>query len=203
MHDFNTAIVCLSWRTERNFKSSIWIYRGCLTSSHDWLIDWLYNTGVNGDVVTVAHNTTINLTCTTSGRHTPDWFANGMVVVLSGDKYKVQTSNGRGITATLTINGNLTCETVNVYCEVYNTTEQRFVHMHNTTLRFQGWSSVIWHGLLYQCIVNKLPLKPWYSQVASPHLRMCISNTLTPPFTHLKMSPETLQPLNGNLLTQQ
>ena len=93
--------------------------------------------------MTVAHNTTINLTCTTSGRHTPDWFANGTVVVTSGDKYKVETSNGRGITATLTINGNLTCETVNVSCEVYITTEQRFVHMHNTTLRFQGWLQLV------------------------------------------------------------
>ena len=47
--------------------------------------------------------------------------------------------DGVAQTATLMINGNLTCETVNVYCEVYNITEQRFVHMHNITLRFQGW----------------------------------------------------------------
>ena len=95
-------------------------------------------TGVCGNVVIVAHNTTINLTCTASGRHTPDWFVNETAVVTNGDRYRMRTSNGDDKTATLTINGNRTCETVNVYCEVYSTTEQRFVHMHNTTLRFQG-----------------------------------------------------------------
>ena len=129
------------------------------------LIDVWIRTGVCGDVVIVTHNTTINLTCTTSGRHAPDWFLNETYVATRGDGYRVSTSNGVDKTAELTINGNLTCETVNVYCEVYNTTERQFVHMHNTTLRFQGWlhsssSSVIWHGLLHQCIVNQLLLKP-------------------------------------------
>ena len=86
----------------------------------------------------VTHNTTIYLTCTTSGHRTPDWLANGTVVSTNGDRYSVRTSNGVHYTATLMINGNLTCETVNVYCEVYSTTEQRFVRMHNTTLIFEG-----------------------------------------------------------------
>ena len=86
----------------------------------------------------VTHNTTINLTCTTSGHRTPDWFANGTVVATNGDRYSVRTSNGMDKTAALTINGNLTCETVNVYCEVI-TTERQFVRMHNTTLIFEGW----------------------------------------------------------------
>ena len=86
----------------------------------------------------VTHNTTINLTCIASGRHTPGWYANGTWVTTLGGRFRVTTSNGVHKTATLTINGNLTCEIVNVYCEVI-TTELRFVHMHNTTLRFNGW----------------------------------------------------------------
>ena len=99
----------------------------------------LIRTGVCGDVVIVTHNTTINLTCIASGHRTPGWLANGTEVATTGDRYSVRTSNGVDKTATLTINGNLTCETVKVYCEVYSTTEQRFVRMHNTTLIFQGW----------------------------------------------------------------
>ena len=91
----------------------------------------------------VTHNTTINLTCVTSDVRAPGWFANKEFVSVTGDRYRATTSNGVYKTATLTINGNLTCETVNVYCEVYSTTEQRFVHMHNTTLRFQGWLQLL------------------------------------------------------------
>ena len=100
-------------------------------------IDVWIHTGVCGNVVIVAHNTTINLTCTTSGPRTPDWFVNGTEVDTSGDRYRVSTRNV-GRTTTLMINGNITCETANVYCEVI-TTERQFVYMHNTTLRFQGW----------------------------------------------------------------
>ena len=104
------------------------------------IIDWLIIiTGVCSNVVIVTHNTTINLTCVTGGNRAPSWFANGTEVYTTGDRYRVSTTSGIYYTATLTINGNLTCETLNVYCEVYNTTEQRFVHMHNTTLRFKGW----------------------------------------------------------------
>jgi len=162
-------------------------------SMNDCLIDWLHISGVESNVVIVTHNTTINLTCTTSGRRTPAWFVNGTQVPTNGDKYSVRTSNGVYKTAALTINGNLTCETVNVYCEVL-TTERQFVHMHNTTLRFQGWLQSFfcyWHRLLHQCIVNWLPLKPWHSQVAFPNLKMCISKS------------NLTQPLDGNLLTLQ
>ena len=86
----------------------------------------------------VTHNTTINLTCRVpSDVRAPGWFANGTEVTTTGDRYRVSTSSGVDKTAVLTINGNLTCETVNVYCEVI-TTERQFVHMHNTTLRFEG-----------------------------------------------------------------
>ena len=83
----------------------------------------------------VTHNTTIHLTCATSGHRTPGWFVNGTEVLTTGDRYKLTTSDG---VAVLMINGNLTCETMIVYCEVV-TTERQFVHIHNTTLRFQGW----------------------------------------------------------------
>ena len=103
-------------------------------------LDTYTDTGVCGDVVIVTHNTTINLTCRVpSDLRVPDWYANGTEVLTTGDRYIVSTSNGMDNTATLTINGNLTRETVNVSCEIYNTTEQSHVHMHNTTLRFQGW----------------------------------------------------------------
>ena len=116
--------------------------------NHVWI-----RTGVCGDVVIVTHNTTTNLTCVTSEFRPPDWYANGTWVPSTGDRYRVSISNDVYYTATLTINGNLTCETVNVYCEVI-TTERQFVHMHNTTLRFQGWLHSIWHELLQRCTVN-------------------------------------------------
>ena len=101
------------------------------------LIDVWIHTGVCGNVVTVAHNTTISLTCTTSGPRIPGWFLNGTAVPTNGDRYRVSTSIGVDQTTTLTINGSRTCETVNVYCELI-TTERQFIHIHNTTLRFQG-----------------------------------------------------------------
>ena len=159
-----------------------------------WHIAWLI-TGVCCNVVIVACNTTINLTCVTSEVRAPDWFVNETQVRTTGDRYRMSTSDGVYKTATLTINGNLACETLNVYCEVYSTTEHRFVHMHNTTLRFKGWSQfffcyLAWAFVLTHC--KQLPLKPWHSQVAFSHLKMCISkSTLTP------------QPLNGNHLSLQ
>ena len=102
-------------------------------------------TGIRGDAVIVARNTTINLTCTASGHRKPDRFVNEIAVVTSlkeNGYTEFSTRNGVDQTATLTINGNLTCETLNVYCEVI-TTERQFVYMHNTTLRFQGWLQLI------------------------------------------------------------
>ena len=94
--------------------------------NHVWI-----RTGVCGDVVIVTHNTTINLTCRVPrDLRVPDWFVNRTQVVTTGDRYSVSTRNGVDNTATLTINGNLTRETVNVYCEVHNTTEQRRICSH-------------------------------------------------------------------------
>ena len=119
--------------------------------NHIWI-----RTGICGDVVIVTHNTTINLTCRVpSDLRVPRWFTNGTEVATTGDRYSVSTSNVVDKTATLTINGNLTRETVKVYCEVL-TTERRFVHMHNTTLIFQGWlHSFLWQRFLQQCIINQ------------------------------------------------
>ena len=102
--------------------------------NHVWI-----HTGVCSNVVIVTHNTTINLTCRIpSDLRVPGWYVNGTEVTTTGDRYSVSTSNGADNTAILKINGNLTCETVNVSCEIYNTTEHRFVRMHNITLRFKG-----------------------------------------------------------------
>ena len=96
-------------------------------------------TGIQSvDAVIVAHNTTINLTCTASGPRTPDWFVNEEEVATNGDRYRVSTSNGRDKTATLTINGNRTCDTLNIYCEIYVSVEQQFLTLYSTTLMIQG-----------------------------------------------------------------
>ena len=97
------------------------------------LLIWIHT---GGDAINLAHHTTIEFKCTTNGDRTPDWFVNGSVVVTTGDSYGLRTSNGRGITATLTIDGNGTQVILNIYCEVYE--ENQFVHMHRTTVIFQG-----------------------------------------------------------------
>ena len=90
-----------------------------------------------GDAINLALHTTIEFKCTTvNGDRTPDWFVNGSVVVTTGDSYRLRTSIGRGITATLTIDGNDTQVTWNIHCEVYE--EHQFVHVHSTTVMFQG-----------------------------------------------------------------
>ena len=100
------------------------------------LLIWIH-TGV--DAINLALHTTIEFKCTTNGDRTPDWFVNGNVVVPTGDSYRLRTSrtsNGRGITATLTIDGNGTQVTLYIHCEVYE--EHHFVHVHSTTVLFQG-----------------------------------------------------------------
>ena len=94
---------------------------------------WIHT---GGDAINLALHTTIEFKCTTNGDRTPDWFVNGNVVVTTGDSYRLRTSNGRDITATLTIDGNGTQVTWNIYCEVYE--EHQFVRVHSTTVLFQG-----------------------------------------------------------------
>ena len=98
-----------------------------------YIIIWIY-TG-RGAII-LAHHTSVELNCTTNGGRTPDWFVNGEVAVTTGDSYRSRTSNGRGITTTLTIDGNGTQVTLNIYCEVYE--ENQFLSVHSTTVTFQG-----------------------------------------------------------------
>ena len=97
------------------------------------LLIWIHT---GGDAINLALHTTIEFKCTTNGDRTPDWFVNGSVLVTTGDSYGLRTSNGRGITATLTIDGNGTQVTLNIHCEVYE--EHQFVRVHSTTVLFQG-----------------------------------------------------------------
>ena len=96
---------------------------------------WIYT---GGDAIILAHHTTIEFKCTTNGDRTPDWFVNGEVAVTTGDSYGLRTSNGRGITVTLTINGNGTQVTWNIHCEVYMTEKRQFLRVYSTTVIFQG-----------------------------------------------------------------
>ena len=92
-------------------------------------------TGVGGKAVIVAHNATVELICTTSGRRTPDWYVNGSTVLTTGESYRSTSSmDGAGnLIATLTINGNRVCGTMNIHCETSG--EQQ---LHRTTLTFRG-----------------------------------------------------------------
>ena len=134
------------------------------------LLIWIHT---GGDAINLALHTTIEFKCTTNGSRTPDWFVNGSAVVTTGDSYGLRTSNGKGIlTATLTIDGNDTQAILNIYCEVYE--ENQFVHMHRTTVIFQGLFSSCNILLSY---FQKLPdlvlkLNLLSSQVFLLHLKM-------------------------------
>ena len=98
------------------------------------LLIWIHT---GGDAINLALHTTIEFKCTTNGGRTPDWFVNGSVAVTTGDSYRSRTSNGgEDVTTTLTIDGNGTQVTLNIYCEVYQ--EHQFVRVHSTTVLFQG-----------------------------------------------------------------
>ena len=85
---------------------------------------WNHTIYTGGDAIILALHTTIEFNCTTNGDRTPDWFVNGKVAVTTGDSYGLRTSNGRDITTTLTIDGNGTQITWNIYCESYVTEER-------------------------------------------------------------------------------
>ena len=97
------------------------------------LLIWIHT---GGDAINLALHTTIEFKCTTNGVRPPNWFVNGIVAVTTGDSYGLRTSNGRDITTTLTIDGNSTQVTWNIYCEV--TEENQFVIVHSTTVIFRG-----------------------------------------------------------------
>ena len=97
------------------------------------LLIWIYT---GGDAIILAHNTTIEFKCVTNGVRPPNWFVNGIAAVTDGDSYRSRTSNGRDLTATLTIDGNSTQVTFNIHCEVYE--GNQFLSVHSTTVTFQG-----------------------------------------------------------------
>ena len=84
-------------------------------------------------MVNVAHNTTIELTCTDTAGFLPSWFMNGSVVF--GDRFRTSRDDTGAVTGTLTINGNDTCGTLNVYCNCLRHNRQA---LHNTSLRVEG-----------------------------------------------------------------
>ena len=99
----------------------------------------LYCTGFSGDAIIVAHNVTVNITCTApNGRILPTWFVNGTTVLTSGYRYRSIITTGRELTAILIIDGNHISDILNIHCEVYMTEKQEFLPMHNTTLKIQG-----------------------------------------------------------------
>ena len=99
----------------------------------------IYTGNAGRDVLIVADNTTVNLTCV-DGIYYPTWFANGTTARTNGQSgYRSSFSiNDGNVTATLTVNGNRICGTLNVYCKVYVTDTQQLVSMHNTTLIIRG-----------------------------------------------------------------
>ena len=101
------------------------------------LFAWIH-TGNGHTVLTVAHNTTINLVCTDGSRY-PTWFVNGSTVGIEGQCNRSSYSiNGGMVTATLTIDGNCICGTLNMHCEAYIAEERQLAFLHNTTLTIQG-----------------------------------------------------------------
>ena len=118
----------------------------------------LYCTGFSGGAIIVAHNVTVNFTCTApNGRILPTWFVNGRTVLTNGYSYRSIINTGRELTATLIIDGNHISDTLNIHCEVYMAERQEFLPMHNTTLIIQGQlqssleSYNFLHRHLHQC----------------------------------------------------
>jgi len=94
------------------------------------------HTGTFADVtLNAAHNTTVELTCIdpNSVYFPPAWIKNGSVV-LTDDGYRASRGEGTGkLIGTLTIDGNRTCGTINVYC-VLNSGQI----IQNTSLTVEG-----------------------------------------------------------------
>ena len=84
--------------------------------------------------MTVVHNATTNFTYT-AANGVPIWYVNGTI---NGYGYKQSINTDNGLpTAILTVNGNHTCDTLSIHCEV-SIGRQQFLTVYNTTLKFQG-----------------------------------------------------------------
>ena len=92
--------------------------------------------------MTVAPGVTVTFTCTGSAdAFLPTWFVNGTMAVSGGHTCYRSTYSRRprelNATATLTINGNNSCNVFSVYCRIFR--ESKLLYLHNTTLTVQGW----------------------------------------------------------------
>ena len=102
----------------------------------------MYAGTVSGDAMiamVVAPGVTVKFTCTgPTDPVQPTWFVNGKIAESDGDCYKskLTEAEGQNYTATLTINGNHTCDTLNVYCRIYSGPQA--LYLQNTTLAVQG-----------------------------------------------------------------
>ena len=95
--------------------------------------------GISGDakLVHVAPGVSVEFSCT--GPDHPTWFLNGISVISEGNCYRSAYNRKSGelnATAVLTIKGNHTCNTFNVYCRILS--EPQFFYLYNTTLTIQG-----------------------------------------------------------------
>lgn len=79
----------------------------------------------------------MNFTCT-DGRYNPTWLVNESTVGTEGRGYRTIIEGTEEVTATLTINGNIISDTLNIHCKAYVTKVQQLLSMHNTTVKVQG-----------------------------------------------------------------
>ena len=97
----------------------------------------LTHTGIGGDAMIVAHDVTLQLTCT-GETFQPTWFVNGTVVVTAGHCYTPITPfvDGNELIYTLQIDGNRTCGAMNIFCKAFR--RGQLLIIHNISLTFQG-----------------------------------------------------------------
>ena len=96
-------------------------------------------TGIGADDIILAPGMTGQFTCTGPGL--PTWHVNGEVAETKGNCYRLTIRRAAGIntTAILTISGNHTCDTFNIYCTI-QASESQLLYLRNVqfSLIFQG-----------------------------------------------------------------
>ena len=98
-------------------------------------------TGIGAENIILPPGLTVRFTCTGPPELSlPTWYINGDFAV-EGEESQCYRLNfpedGNVTTATLTINGNLTCDTFDIYCAV-EVSKSEFRNQHNISLEFQG-----------------------------------------------------------------
>ena len=80
---------------------------------------------------------TVQFTCTGPGL--PTWYVNGRVAVSNENcsTLTIRRAAGMNATAILTISGNQTCDTFNIYCGIV-VSESQLLYPRNISLMFQG-----------------------------------------------------------------